>query len=260
MAWGKIGTGIAKPLKFRQNHRLMTTLSNKLRSSGQKGFTLIELLVVIAIIALVAGMVVGLAGSSSSKKQRKLTESKLAKIVTAIEIYKIDKGHLPPANQAYNTVSNAHYTSLFYELTGMSVSNRVGSSASFYYPVGVQPGVILTSGDLLNAFAIPGIVNSVKFGGTDRVNSYFEVSNSKDYWVAPNQNQITSVTVPGKDVALLQVAAPSWRLGLTTNYWNYRLNPADGHNPGSYDLWAEIRGKKPGANDKEIIGNWNIRN
>ncbi|MFT4691006.1 MAG: prepilin-type N-terminal cleavage/methylation domain-containing protein [Limisphaerales bacterium] len=259
MAGGKIGTGIAKPLRFRQNIRSMTTLSNNLRISGQKGFTLIELLVVIAIIGLISGMVIGLAGSSSSKKQRKLTEAKLSKIVSAIEAYRIDKGHFPPVDSAYNQSAfqlkaNAHYTSLFYELTGTRFDG-----ASTYQSPAFQPSVNLSQAALQNAFgnAIPGFVNSVQ--GTARENQYFAVSSSKDYWVTPNIHQITSATHP-TPVALLHVSAPSWKKGLTTNFWNYRLLAPDSHNPNSYDLWAEIRGKKPGLADKEVIGNWNMRN
>ncbi|NBV20831.1 MAG: hypothetical protein EBS05_02390 [Proteobacteria bacterium] len=37
------------------------------------------------------------------------------------------------------------------------------------------------------------------------------------------------------------------------NTWRYRAYPAAGHNPKSYDLWAEIKQSGGGTN---IIGNW----
>jgi hypothetical protein len=39
------------------------------------------------------------------------------------------------------------------------------------------------------------------------------------------------------------------------NVWLYRAYPADGHNPKTYDLWAEIKKKNAGTNAL-IIGNW----
>ncbi|MBG89035.1 MAG: hypothetical protein CMO80_19330 [Verrucomicrobiales bacterium] len=238
----------------------MTTLTSKFRGIRRGAFTLIELLVVISIIALVASMVVGLAGGSSAAKQRRLTESKLSKLTTAIDTYKLDKGHWPPVFKPYNTTNNGHYTSLFYELVGVTYTNIVNPPApsrTLYYPEGIQPGMVFESDDLNHAFGVPGVANFTEVGG--RVNSYFDVSAEKDYAVSPNRHPVTGVVRPTKPVALFQVGARHWTNALVTNYWNYRLQPDDGHNPNTYDLWAEIRGKKPGEADKVVIGNWNTK-
>jgi hypothetical protein len=52
-------------------------------------------------------------------------------------------------------------------------------------------------------------------------------------------------------VMLLKVAAE--HPTLAENVWFYRSYPTNGHNPKSYDLWAEI---KRSGGSTNIISNW----
>ena len=51
----------------------------------------------------------------------------------------------------------------------------------------------------------------------------------------------------------LQVPAEHPAPAVTVNVWRYRAYPAGGHNPKTYDLWAEIKQRGPGTN---FIKNW----
>lgn len=199
-------------------------------------FTLIELLTVIAIIGVVAGLLLSLAGASSRVKVERRVKAELEQLVTAIESYKVKYGSYPPSNP-FNGPANAQWNSLFYELTGVQ---RAGPD----YVSPMQPGVALTYSHLTNYFGVPGIVHSAP-------------NNAPEPFVRLSPNSLTPVTngtpaIPA--VLVIKVPGDHPNPGVGINTWKYRVRPRDGHNPKTYDLWAEIKGDKPGVTN--IIGNW----
>ena len=94
---------------------------------GRRAFTLIEMLVVIAIIVILAGLIVGLAPLANKKMRQAKAEAGRDALVTYIQSYKLAKGFYPPDNTNDPT---GIQTSLFYELTGMMVTNGGGTFVS----------------------------------------------------------------------------------------------------------------------------------
>jgi len=63
---------------------------------GGGGFTLVELLVVIAIIGILAAILIPSLMAASCQAKAGSTQSKIGNLQTALEMYKNDKGRLPP--------------------------------------------------------------------------------------------------------------------------------------------------------------------
>ena len=103
------------------------------------GLTLLELLVVMSIIGILAGMVVGLAPAAATKMKEARVRTELQQLVLLIEAYKTRFGVYPPdgvqrisvAGQGFQTVSNPALSPLFYELSGVYLTNA--SSVDGYF-------------------------------------------------------------------------------------------------------------------------------
>lgn len=218
----------------------MKSGKNKRNSVGQ-AFTLVELLVVIAIISVIAGLTVGVFGGASVKKVQMMTKSQLSKIQIGIEGYKSKFGAYPPSDP--NPVDH-EVNALFYELTG----SYFDPTTSIYRSIYKQDNT-LTIGNLTNVFgtAMAGMANAHAAGQNPEPFATFQPSEYAE--VSVNGVSVLLLTVPSKPVEGGYAA--------NANYWHYRAKPLDGYNPTTYDLWAEIRGKK--VSDKETIGNWNTR-
>lgn len=199
------------------------------------GFTLVELLVVIAIIGLLAGLIIGLAGVVNKKKQLARVNVELKALETAIESYKEKLGSYPPDN-----TNNCARNQLFYELAGTTLEGPPGAT---YFQLTVIGNERIPQNQVATYFTVGGFANS----GTslENVHNFLKSGLLKHAQInATPPIQVLTVPVDGPN-PLTDVS------GKPVNTWRYvSTNPTN--NPGSYDLWAEI---KVGGKTN-VIGNW----
>lgn len=241
------------------------------------GFTLIELLVVISIISVLAGFVVGLAPLANRRMKEARVRTELAALVGAIEAYKTKYGVYPPDN--YDPVlkrTNPTRNSLFYELTGVLVDNRLGRLVTADDQVMISPDVFLSH------FGREGVLNSApRIQGTtaeqaklDReqkkslMRLEFKPSQYAELFRSRNTSGYTDLEVlavgfssdasgkKGTGIPWPGAIAPNLHPVPTNpglNPWRYvSTNPTN--NPGRFDLWAELPSAK--STDVQVIGNW----
>jgi prepilin-type N-terminal cleavage/methylation domain-containing protein len=214
------------------------------------GFTLVELLTVIAIISLMAGLLVGLAPAASRKMKESRIEAELAQLVSAIEAFKAEVGYYPPDSPRVPSagVTNYAVNQLFYELTGTVVTNAQNANAARY---STANGLSTLSVNDIYAIFQPnrGFVNVSE----DR-------KAVKNFLPSLREKQYREVTALGRTFYLLVVpmdlskGAPPAAAGLQpaqVNPWRYNSS-APLHNPGRFDLWAEVYFGK----QKRVFGNW----
>ena len=81
------------------------TLSVKNIKRSQSGFTLIEIMVVIVILAILAGLVVPKVVGQSDKARVKTTETALATVSNALDMYKVDNSRYPTTAQGLEALT-----------------------------------------------------------------------------------------------------------------------------------------------------------
>ncbi len=218
----------------------MKTLHTDFSGPGrsQAAFTLIELLVVIGIIGVIAAMTLSGVGVAKVKKQESATIAMKAQLELAIEGYKKQFGTYPPDNAAY-AVNNPQWNPLAYELGGM---RRSGAN----FIAAADPNHTVTPVMLASYFSLTGFLND---GGNGGLKSFL---NLKESGPSGNYALLTN-SAPGLPPAAMVLQVPADHPAGGINVWRYRAYPATGHNPKSYDLWAEIKRRDGSTN---IIGNW----
>ncbi|MEQ2007834.1 MAG: type II secretion system protein [Limisphaerales bacterium] len=231
----------------------MKTIAKQNYPGGRNAaaFTLIELLVVIGIIGVVASLIVAGIGAVTDKKGVSGTKAQLARLELALESYKSAFGSYPPDDPA-TAAAMPHWNSLAYELGGVRRSGANYTSES-------DPTHTVTPAMLSSYFNLGGLVN-VQPAGTSKHKyalSLQRIGTGKTADAVFITNGVVGIPaalflqVPAQKPDTNDLAGvPVPDIGL--NVWKYRAYPAGGHNPKSYDLWAEIRQKK-GTN---TIGNW----
>jgi prepilin-type N-terminal cleavage/methylation domain-containing protein len=235
-------------------------------------FTLIELLVVIAIIGVVAGLIFGVQGKVKSAQNEKVVRAKLEELVTAIEAYKRRYNQYPPdASFGSGGISptNRYFDTLYYELTGTEyvASSVPGLPNPPYFKSSVDGEYLFTlpyaqNYPITNVFGVAGFVNVTmpSQSSRDAVKAKSYLRNLQpNHWalVANNPNKLRVLTVPVKTIAANMANALSdTGQPIKVNTWRY--NPrAPVHNPGGFDLWAEIEdGFDNGVPRTKVIGNW----
>ena len=241
-------------------------------------FTLLELLVVMSIIGILAGMVVGLAPAAATKMKEARVRTELQQLVTLIEAYKSRFGVYPPdgvrrvsiTGQGFQTLSNPALSPLFYELSGVYLTNANSVDGYFIPRADGDDGDGIRSVELQNWFGREGILNAKPYELRNRLfvsdfkeGQYAEVfRNRADAGYA----DIEVLTVGfSSDASGKRPNGLAWPNNRTDhpvpsnkglNPWRYvSTNPTN--NAGGFDLWAEI----PVGRDRvKIIGNWKESN
>ncbi len=215
---------------------------NCLGGRSAAAFTLVELLMVISIIGIVAALTVATIGAAAGKRDENAVKAKLAKLVLAIEDYKVKTGHYPPDEPVF-AAANPHWNPLAYELSGVRRTN-----ANFFPEA--DPNHTITPVMLSSYFNLTGLANAGKDASTlPKYSLNLTPGSGKNADYVLLTNSAAGLPPP---VMLLQVPAEH-PAGGAANVWRYRAYPSGGHNPNSFDLWAEYKKRGGGTN---ILGNW----
>lgn len=256
------------------NSRHHSSVEASPRAQATSAFTLIELLAVIAVIGILAGMVVGLAPAASNKLKESRVRAELQQLVTLIEAYKAKYGVYPPdgirqlnfPGEGLQTVSNPALNPLFYELSGVYITNATSVSGYFIPRADENDNDGIRPQELQTWFGREGILNARPIEQRNRLfitdfkeSQYAEVYRNR---TAPGYADIEVLVVGfSTDASGKRGAGFAWpnnrndhpvQTNRGLNPWRY-VSTSPTNNPGAFDLWAEI---PISGNRIKIIGNW----
>ena len=214
-------------------------------------FTLIELLVVISIIAVLAALILPVAGAVKRQAFLHAAQGEMSQIETAIDRYKSAYGFYPPSSANGPLINQ-----LYYELEG-TTNTAAPTATPDYQPLG-DPNQQLSGGP---GGQVNQIFNVVGFMNCNKPNADESAPRAQNFLpnLKPSQfvENITNARAPNVPFTLLVASAggpdPGYQpLGLLdVNPWRYNSsNPTN--NPGSYDLWVQLRI----AGKTNLICNW----
>ena len=199
------------------------------------GFTLIELLVVISIIGVLAAFTIPVLKKLKEAQYKKVARAELDTLQTALENYKAKYGSYPPSSQktAAPNYAPAMYSQLFYELSGTTANGG-------YYTT-LDGRISLPMGSVTTAYGTAGFVNCTHGSAEDGVQARNFLPDLKptqyNAYVTNNgigtAELVTSVGGPDQDYLPLGPGSS----GVNPIRYVY---PGT-HNPGSYDLWIQLK-------------------
>jgi type II secretory pathway pseudopilin PulG len=203
---------------------------------------LIELLVVIAIMAALAALLLPVVGAVKKHQYIYSAQAEMAKLETAIDRYKATYGFYPPSPPIPPAAGNplTLVNQLFYELTGTTNISPAPNPPVYRSLDGSPP--TLTDLQVQSAFGVGGFMNCSKPGGGE------DASTAKNFLPDLRPKQIfnhTNINTGPQGVNLLtcSVGGPDTTyqpLGLQElNPWRFVCPGIN--NPGSYDLWIQLR-------------------
>jgi len=216
---------------------MKTTGNRKSKNGDFMGFTLIELLVVIAIIGVLAALTIPVLGAAKAAQYKKVARAELEHLETALENYKAKYGAYPPSNKnpAIGNYDPLILNQLYYELSGVT---RDASSGDFTTLDGAAK---ITAKNYNTAYGVGGVENCTQGGGEDGISAVNFLSTFKQ-----NQfvNTISNGVVANTTEIVTSIGGPDEAykpLGVSDlNPFRYNsTNPTN--NPGSYDLWIDLR-------------------
>lgn len=105
---------------------------------GRKGFTLIELLIVVAIIGILAAIAVPNFLNAQTRAKIARCETDMKALETALEMYRMDKGHYPYWQDSAGTNVNPVNRRLIPLTTPMAYMSSVPVDPFIYGPPGVR--------------------------------------------------------------------------------------------------------------------------
>jgi hypothetical protein len=171
------------------------------------------------------------------------TQAEMAKLETAIDRYKAAYGFYPPSN--HRTQNNqALINQLYYELVG---TTNAGTSASPAYqtldgslPTSLSGGA--PGSDVDKAFGVGGFMNCTKpNGGEDATaaKNFLPDLKPNQIWPQFTNNSVLIRLLKGSVGGPDDGYQPLGTGTLGLNPWRY-VCPGT-NNPGSYDLWVQLR-------------------